>query len=48
MWWTLTWVPMAVVFWSFNAGMYVQEYRHGSITLYHNIDEGTELNHGQP
>lgn len=39
---------VAVALNSFWTGTWVQEYRHGSVTLYHNVDEGTELNHGQP
>lgn len=40
------WCSMLAI-WSFTAGNYVHEYRHGSVQIYHGVDEGTDLNHGQ-
>ena len=33
--------------WSFLAGLSVQNYYFGSVRIYHNLDDGTDLNHGQ-
>jgi hypothetical protein len=32
---------------SFVLGMHVEAYFFGSVHIYHNLDEGTDLNHGQ-
>jgi hypothetical protein len=45
-WRKIFWCSMLAVWW-FNVGMWTQTYEHGSVRMWHNIDDGTPLNHGQ-